>query len=461
MDSVSRVRWLVRLVALVLAALVLQVAHASGQVPMGGQTYEYQIGSNGYFPSAAAACADQAARLTANSTTSNYSVVACDPNVAAGASFRPTSRATGSQGSLLYFNISRRAVAGQCPSGSTQLNSTTCVCTDPLVAKDGQCVPPCEGTVGKPFASGDYSVMVQGGGSAPAQACSGGCSFTLPEYEFSMKYGDKQEFIFDASKSKGNGMTCTPSSSGPDPKPEPKPDPLPPGQCPGTVNGVAVIVPCDSTSTPGPKTSNPAPTTTPPPSGGGDPANGPPGTKNEDTKTTCAGDKCTTTTTTTTTNPDGSTTTETENTTEPRDDYCQKNPASLQCEDKKSAWGGSCGAFTCGGDAVQCAIAQEQHRRNCELFEASDASARGISAAAAGDRPGDHPRNGMQSVSIGTGFDQTNLLSGSCPGDQTVSIGSGRSVVLPWSKLCEPAAMLGNVLVGITALACLGIVFKG
>jgi hypothetical protein len=33
------------------------------------------------------------------------------------------------------------------------------------------------------------------------------------------------------------------------------------------------------------------------------------------------------------------------------------------------------------------------------------------------------------------------------------------SVTLPFSKLCGPADVLGNVLVAITALACIGIVF--
>jgi hypothetical protein len=112
----------------------------------------------------------------------------------------------------------------------------------------------------------------------------------------------------------------------------------------------------------------------------------------------------------------------------------------------------------CTGDAVECAIVREQLRRNCELFDASDASARGLVAAGAGDQPGDHPGAHKGVVDIGT-FDQTNILAGACPADVLVPVSHFGSVTLPFSKLCGPAEILGNVLVAITALACVGIVF--
>ena len=71
----------------------------------------------------------------------------------------------------------------------------------------------------------------------------------------------------------------------------------------------------------------------------------------------------------------------------------------------------------------------------------------------------DHPNREPTEHEIGT-FDQTNLIGGSCPPDRTVGSGSA-SVVLPFSQLCGPASSLGLLLVGITALSCIAIVFKG
>lgn len=249
----------------------------------------------------------------------------------------------------------------------------------------------------------------------------------------------------------GNG---TPTPGDP-PAGEPFPEPPPPGKCPGEVNGVPVVVDCGEAKAPAPiKNTGPAATAS-------SPAGTIPNSKGETGETTCSGGVCTTVTTTKTNNPDGTTTDEPTTTTEPETTFCAKNAGSPLCkEPQKGSFAGSCGATVCSGDAVQCAIAQEQYRRNCELFDANESSARGLLAAAAGDRPGDHPANTAETFSLANGFDKTNLIAGGCPGDQVVSIGGGGSVTLPWSELCSPATWLGNLLVGLTALACLGIVFR-
>jgi hypothetical protein len=222
-------------------------------------------------------------------------------------------------------------------------------------------------------------------------------------------------------------------------------------------------LPCGESSAPGPKKNDGAPNTAPTPSNpDGSPAPGTPkpGESSSSSETSCKDGICITNTSTAHNNGDGTTTTKDDTKEETKDSFCKENPASELCKDKQSSIAGACNAVTCTGDAIQCAIAREQAKRNCELFDANDASARGITAAAAGDRPGDHPANASQDIPLGQGFDQTNIISGSCPGDLVVPVGS-RSVVIPFSKLCTPAAWLANLLVGITALACLGIVFKG
>jgi len=229
---------------------------------------------------------------------------------------------------------------------------------------------------------------------------------------------------------------------------------LKPGHCPGSVNGTPVPggVPCSNTSAAGPSSGSAA-------SSASSPSGAVPGTSSSSSVTTCTGaGSCVTTTTTVTHGSDGTSKTGTESTTEPKDSFCAKNPGNPQCKEKESTIGGSCSAVTCTGDAVQCAIAREQQRRNCELLDANDASARGIAAAAAGDTPGDHPRNSVNSVALGS-FDQTNIISGTCPADLSVPVTGGQVVSIPFSQLCGPAAILGNILVAITALSCIAIVF--
>lgn len=449
--------WLVRCVGVLLALLCVGMAHAAieQREPTWGGNYSGK-GASGKA-SADEVCAAIYAQLPGYSFAGLGAMTGTKPTRSAGC--RAT---TTTQSSPFNAGTATETCGGWSWNAARQMcERTVSQCTPPLVADaQGICVPDCVNKIGKAVSSG--YVTVQGGSKPPGSMCKDLCSYeNIGGGWISGVKNGKYFHTTLGSNMVANGQSCTPSPTGSDnpTNPEPRPEPLKPGQCPGTVNGVSVVVDCDSSTSNGPKETTKPTTTTPPPANGGDPANGPPGSKNTDKSTTCTGATCTTTETTTTTNPDGSTTEDKKETEESKNEFCEKNPASLQCE--KSSFSGSCGAFTCGGDAIQCAIAKEQHTRNCELFAASEASARGLAAATAGDRPGDHPRNGITSVSMANGFDQTNLLSGSCPGDQTIPIGGGKSVVLPWSKLCEPAAMLGNVLVGITALACLGIVFKG
>lgn len=130
----------------------------------------------------------------------------------------------------------------------------------------------------------------------------------------------------------------------------------------------------------------------------------------------------------------------------------------------QSTFAGVCAGTACTGDAVQCAIAQEQYKRNCQMAAnlgdgtLTPTMQAAIDATTGGSRPTDHPRTDANVDSRAlSSFDQTDILSGACPGDYTVP---GRyPVVLTFSKMCGPAEMLGNVLIGLTALTCLGIVF--
>jgi hypothetical protein len=134
-------------------------------------------------------------------------------------------------------------------------------------------------------------------------------------------------------------------------------------------------------------------------------------------------------------------------------------------EPDPSTFGGSCSgaaaSISCSGDAVQCAIAREQFKRNCEVFDQSNPIAvkalEAIADGTAGDD--DHPGRNVQAVQVGGGFDQTDIVSGACIQDKVVQI-AGRSVLIEFSKVCGPSEWLGNFLVGLTGLACLFIAFK-
>jgi hypothetical protein len=255
------------------------------------------------------------------------------------------------------------------------------------------------------------------------------------------------------------GQTCSGAPGGSGPEANPRPSPPPPGYCPGEVNGQPVTVPCTQGTSRGPSTNT-----------SGSSSDGGTSTGTTTQQTSCSNGRCTTTTTTTTTTSGGAggaggTSTTSTSTEQGESEYCAANPGDrVNCseEDGESSFGGSCASsFTCDGDAVQCAIARDQHIRHCQMFDTPNPlSEKGAPAMNDQSRPADHPANNGETVNLGGGFDQTNLIAGSCPPNVSVSM-MGHAVSLPISDVCAPATWLGNFLVALTALACLGIVFKG
>jgi hypothetical protein len=83
----------------------------------------------------------------------------------------------------------------------------------------------------------------------------------------------------------------------------------------------------------------------------------------------------------------------------------------------------------------------------------------------AGDTPGDHP-NRPQNITNSTfalsgQIDQSDDLGGGCSvADMSVSL-MGHSLSVPLSKVCDPAAILGNIAVALCLFAVPFIVFKG
>lgn len=241
---------------------------------------------------------------------------------------------------------------------------------------------------------------------------------------------------------------------------QPAPQQVPPGKCPGTVNGQAVVVPCGKNGSGTQATTTAADGTT---------------TKT-DTQTDCVNGVCKTTTTKVTT-PSGGGSPVTETTVSFGGQAAQggKPPGLESGSGGGTGAGGGDSEFesscsegnvtqTCEGDAIQCAMVQEQHKRACELFEKkTEMTQLGIDSAKGEKHPDGHPAKDIEEKS--TDFNQSiskqDLIGGSCPADIPVpiNVAGGRVVWLRFSSICEPAQWLGRILVGLTALSCLGIVF--
>lgn len=247
----------------------------------------------------------------------------------------------------------------------------------------------------------------------------------------------------------------------------------------GTVNGVSVCVPRQKEN--GVETGGTNTTTT---------NDGTNTTKKvDDSKTVCVAGKCTTTTTTTTTitnNTTGASTTTTgTNAVETgRDDFCKSNPKNAQCDGtgtkpgsgsgggngdgegegdgEQSSFGGSCAAgFSCEGDAIQCAIARQQHMRACKLFddESPESNLYRDNKAKEGNQTKD--LEGNETVDMVGRIDQTDLLGGgSGVADLAITV-AGVSVTLPFSKVNPYLSALGNLLVAVSMLLAFRIVGRG
>ena len=127
-----------------------------------------------------------------------------------------------------------------------------------------------------------------------------------------------------------------------------------------------------------------------------------------------------------------------------------------------SSFMGSCmGGFQCEGDAVQCAIAREQHRRNCAMFvdESNESKLYDNEKNKEGSQA--DLLVGNESVDLGGRIDQTDALGGgSCIADRNVTV-MGHSISLPFSSICPYLEILGNILIAVSLLLAIRIVMRG
>ncbi|MBS0483626.1 MAG: hypothetical protein JSS06_00165 [Proteobacteria bacterium] len=132
-------------------------------------------------------------------------------------------------------------------------------------------------------------------------------------------------------------------------------------------------------------------------------------------------------------------------------------------EGEKSGFGGACASgFTCEGDAVQCAIAREQHIRSCKMFDdpSPESQLYDQFKGKTGNQTGDLPGN--DSINLAGRIDTSDALGGGggCIQDLNVTVWN-QSVTLPFSQICPYLAQLGNVLLAVSFLLALRIVTRG
>lgn len=278
----------------------------------------------------------------------------------------------------------------------------------------------------------------------------GGCSAKLDSWSYDgtkwVAFGD--EFT---------GETCLRGTSDAKEPETPAEQPCPTGQVRGEINGASVCVKAGETVTTNPpnttsstvKNSDGSTTTT---------------EVSEESETVCKGGVCTTTitrnTTTTTRDNQGNVT----GVTEGEDTVTRPGTRDGDGDGAGSSFGGKCEAdFSCEGDAVQCAIALEQHRRNCQFWQPVEA-ADGEAVTALGVEALKGAPNGKlfsEDERALTSLNTTARIdAGACPVASSFSTPLGL-MSIDWTPVCTAAGWFSWVIVSTALLIAARIVLGG
>jgi len=251
----------------------------------------------------------------------------------------------------------------------------------------------------------------------------------------------------------GNGEPPK-EADNPLPPSEPDEKPCKPGEYQGTVNGTKVCLPAKSSETLVKQET----------------AENADGSKTEtNVSVKCEGGKCTVTETATNKDSSGATTgTASKDSVMSQSNFCALNPGSEVCksaksdgedgEDDKSTFTGSCDSnFKCEGDSVQCAIALEQHRTSCKLFDESNPYWQAFKDAEAGNSTGVEPTT----VDLASHVTVDSVIgAGACPADVEVIV-FNQTIPFPLSKFCPYFDTMGMLIMLGAAIGCLRILGSG
>lgn len=323
------------------------------------------------------------------------------------------------------------------------------------------------------------------------QVCVGGCTYNYSSYWTGATPGQNGSYPAQYTGLSSTGSACsgtgTPSAAQPSPTDPPK-------QCgvrqySGTVNGANVCIDYPIQTTGG----NTSTTTT------DQPASSPAASSSSSsqTSTTCDGTTCTTTTVvvggggggvggngsgsgggtgasgvgaspcssmqvSTGAQVNGGPGTCTSTTTQPQDDYCKQNPTAAQCKKNSASGGATCDAPpTCDGDAISCAILQQQWTTRCELQKHDDSTDLG-SKLGNGQDPlaGKLPTpDGAEKVDLSSKLSNVDDMgiAAQCLGNIDVPLqlpGGGWNLHIDTTPLCDIGKLLGYLNMLGTMMLC-------
>lgn len=329
-----------------------------------------------------------------------------------------------------------------CPP-NTQLNGenmcdSSCVAPSVYDSATSTCKSPnlCQG---KTLSStSGRAIPSVGDGGLPASACIFGCQYSINKKNVTLCSG---AVCIVSVISTSTGQTCTDSVTPTSGESEIQAPKTPQEECVakgmsyGTINGTVV---CAVGGTNGVPPVNVSTETK-------DSFTTPAGVTTSTTNTTNTINNNSVSTTTTTTYPDGTTKTETKE--QPIDNFCELNPNSQICKEaEKSTFSGSCTvAFQCTGDAIQCAISKEQHKRHCELFEKETSMTTEGKKLIDGTATDNNPAKieNRENVNLAGMINEGSNIGGGSFTDKIISLRGG-GVTLPFAKLNFMMQILGG-----------------
>lgn len=335
------------------------------------------------------------------------------------------------------YNVTNSTTAYSCPAGwtlsGTNCTQTTYSCPSGYTLSGTNCnsLPPASGTQGP-------NLCIPATNSPGGGACHDGTLYDYQSASNQFEIGGVQQWC---GRTQSSGQPCvatTPQGA------TESPTACPAGQVPGMINGQTVCLGAGEAN-PVEKVETTTTTTS-------DAQGQPTGTTK--TTTTTKDNGTSPTVTTTTKNPDGTTTTKTENagpnTSKPDvQRFCEQNPDSSIC--KKSTWGGSCGAFACDGDAVQCAIAREIYTRDCALYDTPTPLSTLGNQVSSGADPQASQNPALEAnrttTSLTGSISQDTFLAPGGLADQNFVVSPRLTVTLPWSQLNFYLSIMGGIVV--------------
>ena len=172
------------------------------------------------------------------------------------------------------------------------------------------------------------------------------------------------------------------------------------------------------------------------------------------TKTTCKSGVCTTTTTTTTTTTGKDSSGNTTSTdTACKGDKCDdpstpKDESEEEGEEEveRSVSGETCNtSLSCEGDAIDCAILNQQKLMRCSMDWETQ---KGAVLAEAGKSEYQLKTTEFNASSLFSGPSASRWINSSCPADRTIHLEtSGKSITFSWTPICDYASVMGYLFV--------------